>query len=316
MALHPFGITSTVFLVLYSIVFICLVAGFAAQRSSFKSRWAFLLFHVVVRLGAQSVGIALDQYGVASSTGLALLKAFITLSAEGYLTLVLCILRQLISWQRRSFGHSWVHGKSDKSYLKLSYKEASQSPEFILDLMLGAANALVIVGGLLPLAMDRDKIVEAWETDAPLIQSSKALRGVGQGIFLAITIFAVTALGHDAFTRSKRVSSKLRTEITILVAACPFIVVRGAFGLAQAVDSMINFAGPYIYSGAYGGSFETSFVIKEAVLATAMEWCTCACLLATAMAAPSKSHQADADSDADVETAVAPSVDGGKSPKG
>lgn len=54
---------------------------------------------------------------------------------QGYLTLVLCILRQLISWQRRAFRHSWVHGKSDKSYLKLTYKEASHSPEFILDLV-------------------------------------------------------------------------------------------------------------------------------------------------------------------------------------
>jgi hypothetical protein len=106
--------------------------------------------------------------------------------------------------------------------------------------MLGVANALVIVGGLLPLALDRDKVVEAWETDAPLIRSSKALRGVGQGIFLAITIFVVAALYSDAFTKSKSVSPRLRTEITILLAACPFIVVRGAFGLAQAVDSMIN----------------------------------------------------------------------------
>jgi hypothetical protein len=145
------------------IVFIFLVAGFLTRRFTFKSRWAFLLFHVVVRLGAQGVGIGLDQHGVISSTGLALLKAFITLSAEvghtcreifvaasyslsllillrsaapqGYLTLVLCILRQLISWQRRAFGHSWVHGRSDKSYLKLTYKEASQSPEFIFDLV-------------------------------------------------------------------------------------------------------------------------------------------------------------------------------------
>lgn len=106
--------------------------------------------------------------------------------------------------------------------------------------MLGIANALVIVGGLLPLALARDEILEAWENDAPLIQSSKALRGVGQGIFLAITIFVVAALSSDAFTRSKSASSRLRTEITILLAACPFIVVRGAFGLAQAVESMIN----------------------------------------------------------------------------
>jgi hypothetical protein len=64
------------------IVFVFLAAGFLTRRFTFKSRWAFLLFHVVVRLGAQGVGIGLDQHGVISSTGLALLKAFITLSAE------------------------------------------------------------------------------------------------------------------------------------------------------------------------------------------------------------------------------------------
>ena len=74
-----------------AILFCFLIFHYATKRFAWKSRWTLLLFHVTVRLAAQSVGVAFAVIGY-SATGL--LIAFLILSAEvstsTYTALPLC----------------------------------------------------------------------------------------------------------------------------------------------------------------------------------------------------------------------------------
>lgn len=69
MPLNAFGISSSVFLALYAILFGYLVVNYATRRFALRSRWTLLMFHVSVRLAAQAVGLAFACIGY-SATGL------------------------------------------------------------------------------------------------------------------------------------------------------------------------------------------------------------------------------------------------------
>ena len=121
--LHGEGISGVVFLTLYSGNLILLLYGYATRRIVFRSVYTLLLLHILLRIGAQSVGIAL---GSQSSIDPGILVAFFVLGAEGYFSLVLCTYRFLIrhhqieyptdgSWLEGHHGRPKVEEAKDKS---------------------------------------------------------------------------------------------------------------------------------------------------------------------------------------------------------
>lgn len=108
--LHGEGIAGLVFLILYSCNLTILSFGFLTHRIKLASVYFWLLFHVVLRLAAQSVAIAL---GSRQPLDAGLLIAFFVLGAEGYFSLVLCTYRFLIHHHQRLYpvDGSWLEGK-------------------------------------------------------------------------------------------------------------------------------------------------------------------------------------------------------------
>lgn len=117
MGLHGEGIGGLVFLILYTINFSILMYGYTTRRIIFKSVYTFLLFHVVLRLAAQSVAIAMGTQKPSDNFNVGLLIAFFVLAAEGYFSLVLCAYRFVIHHHQHAYpiDGSWLEGKPVKS---------------------------------------------------------------------------------------------------------------------------------------------------------------------------------------------------------
>lgn len=113
MGLHGEGIGGAIFLCLYTINFSILLFGFFTKRIRLGSVYALLLFHVTLRLAAQSVAVAL---GSRSDLSIGLLIAFFVLGAEGYFSLVLCSYRFLIHHHQEYYpvSGSWLEGTRKK----------------------------------------------------------------------------------------------------------------------------------------------------------------------------------------------------------
>jgi hypothetical protein len=111
MGLHGEGIGGAVFLCLYTINLSMLIYGFATKRIHLASIYAVLLFHVILRLAAQSVAVAL---GSKPTLDLGLLITFYVLGAEGYFSLVLATYRFLIHHHQEYYpiSGSWLEGKN------------------------------------------------------------------------------------------------------------------------------------------------------------------------------------------------------------
>jgi hypothetical protein len=107
--LHGEGISGVVFLSLYIGNLVILLYGYSTRRIKFRSVYSVLLLHVFIRIGAQSVGIAL---GTQSGINTGLLVAFFVLGAEGYFSLVLCAYRFLIRHHQLEYpiDGSWLEG--------------------------------------------------------------------------------------------------------------------------------------------------------------------------------------------------------------
>ena len=110
MSVHGEGIGGLVFLVLYAINLVILLYGYGARLVRIKSVYTLLLFHVILRLGAQSVAITL---GTRDNLDFGLLIALFVLGAEGYFSLVLCAYRFLIEHHEHTYptDGSWLESK-------------------------------------------------------------------------------------------------------------------------------------------------------------------------------------------------------------
>lgn len=136
---------------------------------------------------------------------------------------------------------------------------------------------LIIVGGTL-LAGGTTNVTESWSVNSDKLIVSKALRGAGQTLFLLVTLFVHANIARNLLYDIH--NGKGRTVLLLLLATLPLMLVRGVFGICQAVVNSLN----YYYPGIYTDSgFTDDFVIKETVLAAAMEWSTCAILLSTSL---------------------------------
>ena len=113
MTFHSEGIGGVIFLFLYLINLGILVYGFTTRRIVLKSVYTLLLFHVLLRVAAQSIAIVI---ATKANLDIGLLIAFFVLAAEGYFSLVLCAYRFLINHHQHSYptDGSWLEGKPRK----------------------------------------------------------------------------------------------------------------------------------------------------------------------------------------------------------
>ncbi|PWN33136.1 uncharacterized protein FA14DRAFT_190323 [Meira miltonrushii] len=282
MTLNAFGISSTLFLILYALLFIFLMFNYATKRFTLRSRWSLILFHVTLRLAAQSVGLAFSLIGFKA---VSLLIASLVLSAEGYFSLVLCVTRLLISWQRH--------------YLPEKHSCIIRSPINAIHWILNAGNVLIITGGNFLASGKGDSASENWNTNTHLT-ASKIMRGTGQGICLATAIFLYGCLFFTLRRAHSRNATKeevqARIVLVILAITFPFMMIRGVFGILQGVIDSLNYYYPGIYNS---DGFTSDFVVKEAVLTTMTEWCTCTLLLSTSLLRATKKESQHTSTDED-----------------
>ncbi|WWD19424.1 hypothetical protein CI109_103884 [Kwoniella shandongensis] len=321
MGLHGEGIGGVIFLALYSVNFSLLMFGFFTRRISIKSVYAFLLFHVLLRLGAQSVAVAL---GTQKRLNENLLIAFFVLGAEGYFSLVLCTYRFLIHHHQHVYpvDGSWLEGKPQKSkdpwYKRLRRALTARTADgkkdpwvmTIIHWTLIWANTIIIVGGTRATGTDVNS-VNFWKR----LHDSEIMRAVGQAVFLAINVLLAVFLylsarqdrnpqgtlprGWSHFLRVERdhgatdaanrqhTPQKISPDLLVLMVAWPPLVIRGIFGLLQALVPKINYSNPQAYASLSG--FTRLFTAMENVFAVLPEWLAC-CLLCTTMFAKPHHH--------------------------
>lgn len=250
MTLNAFGISSTVFLILYALLFIFLIFNYATKRFTLRSRWSLILFHVTLRLAAQSVGLSFSLIGFKA---VSLLIASLVLSAEGYFSLVLCLTRLLISWQRHYLPekHSWLAGPKNPPQMStarrifegLTFISIVRSPINAIHWILIAGNVLIITGGNFLASGKGDSAEENWNTNTHLT-ASKIMRGTGQGMFLATAIFLYGCLFFTLRRAYSRNATKeevqARIVLVILAITAPFMMIRGVFGILQGVIDSLN----------------------------------------------------------------------------
>ncbi|KDN49943.1 hypothetical protein K437DRAFT_290296 [Tilletiaria anomala UBC 951] len=318
MSLNALGIASVVFLVLYALCFFALCFGFASRQLKFKSRWSFVLFHVTLRLAAQSVGIAFSLKGFSD---IGLLIAYLVLGAEGYFSLVLCTARFLISFHNHIFGDSWLEPKEFKNsnvmnqlplvrlgrrilrnfQIRVGENHIAQETDAdrqttanprrkrvnfsgYVHYLLIVANAIIISGT----SQAAGTIGEDPEEIQSTLQRSRAMRAAGQSIFLAINIGLIicVAITISQYRRLAAQQNKPQVKSTwyghsclcALLLTSPFLITRGVFGICQSLLTSLSFFSASTYTA---DGFADEFVIKETVLAIAMEWSTCVLLIST-----------------------------------
>ncbi|GAC94923.1 hypothetical protein PHSY_002496 [Pseudozyma hubeiensis SY62] len=311
----PLASASLVFLILYFILFIVLSALFILRKVPWKSRWLVLLLHVLVRLASQACGLS---FGVIGYRNINVLVAYYVLGAEGYFTLVVCTARYLIAWQRNHWnGYSWMEpvdqsrGKDRRSAFLQRLKgmfrwktsgDRHPSNRWIIltDWLLVAANAIIIAGGSLSSGAYTDKTLSPSQVRSKL-EASKAMRGAGQAVFLTINVallvcIVVTMRQHvqgryeDADNHATRTSTKEERHqsarrpwyghltLLLLATAWPFLVVRGVFGVLQAVLPDLNYFNSEVYDA---NGLTQQFVIEETCMVTMMEFISAAILTST-----------------------------------
>ncbi|KAK4703829.1 hypothetical protein P7C70_g2395, partial [Phenoliferia sp. Uapishka_3] len=162
-----------IFLILYTVFFVFLSSLYIRKRISWKSRYSFVYFHVIIRLAGQGCGIAFAVMDWSNfDVRLNVLIAYLVLSAEGYFSLVLCTYRFLIVWQNDRLGNSIIEPRvpSGTPWLE-KMKLLRRSPIAGVHWVLVAANSIIISGGsLLSASLSDDR------PDPKKLQSGKAMR--------------------------------------------------------------------------------------------------------------------------------------------
>lgn len=133
------------------------------------------------------------------------------------------------------------------------------------------------------------------------------MRAIGQAIFLIINLFLAVflylsvrqdrsasgtlPLGWTKFFRvasdhgeadaaNRLPSTKINPTLLVLIIAWPPLIIRGIFGLLQALVNPVNYAHPDAYSSFSG--FTKLFIVMENVFSVLPEWTAC-CLLCSTM---------------------------------
>ncbi|CDR98607.1 hypothetical protein [Sporisorium scitamineum] len=277
----PLASASLVFLILYSILFIILSTLFILRKVPWISRWLVLLLHVLVRLASQACGVS---FGVIGYRNIDLLIAYYVLGAEGYFALVVCTARYLIAWQRNHWGYSWLEPADPtkeragwgKRFQRLFRWRSDGAPSnrwiMMVDWMLIAANAIIISGGSVSSAAYTDRDLTPSEVKSKL-DAANGMRAAGQAVFLAIN----TALLACIAVTVQRPWYAHPTLLLLLI-TWPFLMVRGIFGVLQAVIPDLNYFNSEVYDA---NNLTQQFVTEETCMVTMMEFISAAILTST-----------------------------------
>ncbi|KAG6872386.1 hypothetical protein C0995_010138 [Termitomyces sp. Mi166 len=260
MAFNTEARAALVFLVLYTILFVVLIHGYVTGRLGLRSRYSLVTFHVAIRLAAQSTGLA---FGILGYSNIGVLIAYFTL------------------WHYHNFEvhDSWLEPRlpRDTPLLRRLLDSFSlfgprRNLMAIMHQLLVAANALIIAGGS-SLAGAQTSL----EVFNEKLHQAMIMRTIGQSIFLIFTVLLALCILYTMWQyRHEQLPQKMHPTLFILLAAWPFLMVRGVYGILSGVYSPFN----YFYPGNYvKDGLKDSFVISEYVLSTAMEWTTCSLLM-------------------------------------
>ncbi|SJX64568.1 uncharacterized protein SRS1_15385 [Sporisorium reilianum f. sp. reilianum] len=199
-----------------------------------------------------------------------------------------------------------------------SEQAASNRWIVLVDWLLVAANAIIISGGSLSSAAYTDKDLTPSQIKSKL-DTAKGMRAAGQAVFLGINTallvcIAVTIHQHrrcrydgpdrrnsDAVTPIKEMERQEPLESTpakkpwyghptllLLLITWPFLVVRGIFGVLQAVLPDLNYFNSEVYDA---NNLTQQFVTEEICMVTMMEFISAAILTSTYFATRPEPHR-------------------------
>lgn len=258
------GIAASVFLGIY-VPYTVLVL-FVCYKKGFKTAYLFLLFFSVVRLGGQFCGVVYAKIGAQYWKWLV---AYLVLGAEGYFALIFAAFRLICEAQKAKYGTLWLEKSGPPVHGPLP-KRLVGTWAALFRTVLIPANVCVIVGGIMLAGLNTDNAHDAEDA----IHRSKILRTIGQSLFVSLS--AVTALVN---LRALVLENLAGTNTYCVLAASPFLLVRGVFGVLSIYLPQMNY---FNFSNYTDGKSHTSMIIYEYVLSTTMEFVASAFLLATA----------------------------------
>ncbi|GAA5915318.1 hypothetical protein JCM6882_005189 [Rhodosporidiobolus microsporus] len=257
-----------VFLVAYLFYFVVLLLFYAKGTIRWRSRYSFIMFHVVLRLAGMACGIAFsvltweDNEDVKKNV----LIAYLVFSAEGYFSLIVCAYRFLIVWQEDRFGASPLEPRIPKgTSFRRRWRMHARAPIALLHWGLISANALIIAGSSIMAGAIGE---EGKQND---ITTGKGLRVAGTAVFLSLAqVFLLLCV--KSFRRQ---GDRTLALITVLWV---FLTVRGVYGIISVVLPAYSYSSSEAYTQ---DGFTSTFLIGEHVMGSLMEWLAAGFLIAT-----------------------------------
>ncbi|KDQ53032.1 hypothetical protein JAAARDRAFT_80893 [Jaapia argillacea MUCL 33604] len=268
------------FIILYLFFFSVLIYGYATKRLRVRSRWTVILTYITVHIAALATGLA---FSIVGNSGTGILIAYFQLGAEGYLTLILCTYRFLISWQQHNF-------ESHESWLERAYPEGTPCSQKFLDSFaifgprrrpmgvihhfLACANTAFVTGCSM-LAGGTHTVLKMHAATP----TTKSLQIVGQSVFLAVNLFLLYCI-TSTIRQSKRERKTTVTHPTlhILLGAWFLLCIRGIYGVLGAVLPEFSYFSPTNYDA---DGLLDGFAVRDLLLETATEWAACLLLMST-----------------------------------
>lgn len=262
------GVAAAIFLALFTLVLpFTIVTVF---KHGFKSFYTVTIFSAVVRIASQVCAVVFAVVGFAHQNWLI---AYLILGAEGYFFLIMCMFHVLITGQVKKYGYSWltkygVYGDvKDQIAMGNKSKIATRSWASLYRTILVPSNILIIVGGAILSGISADDL----RNESTEVLVAKILRAIGQLIFLLLTVVLIFLAIVTYFRDNVR-----NWGLKSVLAAAPFILIRGIFGLLSIFINKMDYFDMANY-GTFGISKD--LVIFEYILGTTMELCCLLCIL-------------------------------------
>ncbi|EMG49658.1 hypothetical protein SBY92_004471 [Candida maltosa Xu316] len=254
------GIAASVFLVLYTIYTAFTIK--VVYDKGWRSIYTSLLIFGIFRVCGQFSGVAFAALGYEHYQWLI---AYLVFTAEGYFVLILSSFHLLAKAQVDVFGYSWIRPtrkqREEQRKNATNWRQklhASLPPSTVFHALLIPANAFIISGGSMLTGQGIDNI------DQNKLHTSKALRTVGQIVFLAQTLMAILLAVYVYFKEGLR-----HHNVYAIFLVAPFLLVRGIFGIMSIYVNEMNYYDMRNYSE---DGLKPKFVVFEYVLAATMEF--------------------------------------------
>lgn len=274
------GAAATVFLGIFILVLpFALLTMF---KHGIKSFYSVTILFVLVRIGSQTCGVVFAVVGFEHQNWL---TAYLVLGAEGYFFLIICLLNVLISGHVKKYGFSWLtkYGINGDIRQQVTMgkrgKLARKSWAVLFHTALVPANILVIAGGAILSGISASDL----QKESGDVTTAKILRTVGQLVFLLLTSILIL-LALASYTRD----NVKNWAVVSVLAASPFILTRGIFGLLSIYIKSMDYFDMSNY-GDFG--IGNSLIIYEYCLGTTMELLCLLCILLNYFDAPAYSSR-------------------------